>query len=164
MATTTELDELKINYMTQAQYNTEKAAGRLNENEIYMTPQSAVNVPTKTSDLTNDSGFITASDSSITGKQTKPVKYSASITTGSWTSASNRVTKNFTVTGIAASYNVPPIIDIDMSSVTDGATMKTQLEQWAKVLRITTQANQITVYATEAITTNFTMSILVFPN
>ncbi len=85
MATTTDLDVLKINYLTQAQYDTAKQAGTLNSDEIYMTPardggtvydvtvdgvsvvENGVaeidmpSVPTKVSDLTNDSGYITSS-------------------------------------------------------------------------------------------------------
>lgn len=34
------LDELKINYLTEAQYNAAKDAGEINEDEIYMTPSS----------------------------------------------------------------------------------------------------------------------------
>ena len=47
MATTTTVTELKINYLTQAQYDTELAAGRIDENQIYMTPsaESASGIP-----------------------------------------------------------------------------------------------------------------------
>lgn len=38
MSTTTSLDTLKINYLTQAQYDTALANNEINENEIYMTP------------------------------------------------------------------------------------------------------------------------------
>ena len=40
MATTTTLDTLKINYLTQAQYDTALANDEINENELYLTPQS----------------------------------------------------------------------------------------------------------------------------
>lgn len=40
MATTTNLDVLKINYLTERQYETEKTAGRINPNELYLTPAS----------------------------------------------------------------------------------------------------------------------------
>ena len=40
MATTTNLSSLKINYLTQEQYDTALAGGNINENEIYMTPSS----------------------------------------------------------------------------------------------------------------------------
>ena len=38
MATTTNLTTLKINYLTEEQYQTEVSNNRINENEIYMTP------------------------------------------------------------------------------------------------------------------------------
>lgn len=82
MATTTDLATLTINYLTQAQYDEAKSQGLVNANEIYMTPasDSGVNdvtvdgtsvvsdgvaeitmptVPTKVSQLTNDSGYLT---------------------------------------------------------------------------------------------------------
>ena len=40
MATTTTLDTLKINYLTQAQYDEALENSEINENEIYLTPQS----------------------------------------------------------------------------------------------------------------------------
>ena len=40
MATTTTLDTLKINYLTQAQYDAAVTAGTINSDEIYMTPAS----------------------------------------------------------------------------------------------------------------------------
>ena len=82
MSTTTDLSTLKINYLTQAQYDEAKRQGIVNENELYLTPATGSGVtdvevdgvsvvsggvaeitmptvPTKVSDLTNDSGFIT---------------------------------------------------------------------------------------------------------
>lgn len=38
MATNTKLDSLVINYLTQSQYDTAKTNGKLNANQIYMTP------------------------------------------------------------------------------------------------------------------------------
>lgn len=40
MSTTINLDTLKINYLTQAQYDTALSNDQINENEIYMTPFS----------------------------------------------------------------------------------------------------------------------------
>ena len=83
MASTTDLSVLKINYLTQAQYDNAKSQGTLNADEIYMTPVSGTGgvedvevdgvsvvtdgvaeitmptVPTKVSQLQNDSGYIT---------------------------------------------------------------------------------------------------------
>lgn len=44
MATTTNLSSLKINYLTQEQYDTALAGGNINENEIYMTPSGDIDV------------------------------------------------------------------------------------------------------------------------
>ena len=41
MASTQNLTELKINYLTQEQYNTALANGQINSNELYFTPGGA---------------------------------------------------------------------------------------------------------------------------
>lgn len=41
MATDTKLDSLVINYLTQSQYDTAKTNGKLNANQIYMTPANS---------------------------------------------------------------------------------------------------------------------------
>ena len=38
MATTTDLSTLKINYLTQAQYDNALANNQINANELYLTP------------------------------------------------------------------------------------------------------------------------------
>lgn len=77
MSTTTNLNTLKINYLTQAQYDAAEQGGTINENELYLTPDTTITdvtvggtsvvsdgvavvpaIPTKTSDLTNDNGFV----------------------------------------------------------------------------------------------------------
>ena len=76
MSTTTNLSNLVINYLTQSQYDSAAQAGTLNENQIYLTPavelatvatsgsyldlSNKPTIPTKVSDLTNDSGFISS--------------------------------------------------------------------------------------------------------
>ncbi len=47
MSTTTSLETLKINYLTQAQYNTASQNGEINENELYMTPDNGIVVSTE---------------------------------------------------------------------------------------------------------------------
>lgn len=52
MSTTTNLSTLKINYLTDAQYQTALDGGQINENEIYLTPSSdggGTSVPTANS-------------------------------------------------------------------------------------------------------------------
>ena len=159
MSTTTTLDTLKINYLTQAQYDEALENSEINENEIYLTPQSGgggissesdpifsasaaagitssditnwngktsntgtvtgmtttagthtagaqtvssgvitTNIPTKTSHLTNDSGFIT----SYTDEN---MKWTASTTTNTYyplqsTSTATTSTAN-TINGVS---------------------------------------------------------------
>ena len=44
MATTTDLSVLKINYLTQAQYDAEVSGGTIDPNQLYMTPASGSGV------------------------------------------------------------------------------------------------------------------------
>lgn len=57
-----DLTSLKIHKLTKAQYEREKSAGNLDETALYLTPDTGEGIPTKVSDLENDSGFITSSD------------------------------------------------------------------------------------------------------
>ena len=102
MSTTTNLSSLVINYLTQAQYDAASQAGTLDENQIYLTPavelatvatsgsyndlSNKPTIPTKVSDLTNDSGFITSYT------ETDP-------TVPSWAKASSKPSYNFSEIG-----------------------------------------------------------------
>lgn len=78
MATDTKLDSLVINYLTQSQYDTAKTNGKLNANQIYMTPASntTYTLPTATSstlgvvkigdNITVDNGTISISKTNVT--------------------------------------------------------------------------------------------------
>lgn len=44
MSTTTNLSTLKINYLTQTQYDTALSNNQINENEIYLTPNETVDL------------------------------------------------------------------------------------------------------------------------
>lgn len=52
MATDTKLDNLVINYLTQAQYDNAKSEGTLNSDQIYMTPASINKVTAEKYDIT----------------------------------------------------------------------------------------------------------------
>lgn len=114
MSTTTDLSVLKINYLTQAQYDSAKSQGTLEANEIYMTPVSnpgvedvevdgvsvvtdgvaeitMPTVPTKVSDLQNDENFT-----SNTGTVTSVTVSNA--TNGGLTISGSPVTTSGTVT------------------------------------------------------------------
>lgn len=58
--TETELTELKINYLSQEQFDAELAAGRIQSNELYMTPSQTI--PTALSELTDDATHRTVTD------------------------------------------------------------------------------------------------------
>lgn len=113
MASTTDLSVLKINYLTQAQYDNAKSQGTLEANEIYMTPVTGPGVtdvevdgvsvvtdgvaeitmptvPTKVSQLQNDSGYITGYT------ETDP-------TVPSWAKASSKPSYTASEVGAAAS-------------------------------------------------------------
>ena len=80
--TVVDLDTLKINVLTQAQYEAAILAGQVEDDEIYLTPSSGsgvadvevngtsvvsggvadITVPTDTGDLTNGAGYITLAD------------------------------------------------------------------------------------------------------
>lgn len=51
---TENLPSLKINKLTQEQYDAAKAAGKINENELYMTPDSSIIVTDIVDDLTTN--------------------------------------------------------------------------------------------------------------
>ena len=88
MSTTTNLDTLVINYLSQLQYDEAVQNGTLNENQLYLTPAQVLTlatvarsgsyndlsnkptIPTHTSHLTNDSGFITATNLPVTTSNT----------------------------------------------------------------------------------------------
>lgn len=59
---TENLSTLKIHKLTQAQYDRELAAGNIDENALYLTPDEEIKVPTKTSQLENDSGYVSIED------------------------------------------------------------------------------------------------------
>ena len=66
MATTTNLNTLKINYLTQAQYETALGNNQINENELYFTPNNGAISGAVTSVAASGSGGITISGSPIT--------------------------------------------------------------------------------------------------
>ena len=71
MATDTKLDSLVINYLTQSQYDTAKTNGKLNANQIYMTPASSTSYTLPTGNASTLGGVklsdSTSSTSSTSG-------------------------------------------------------------------------------------------------
>ena len=82
--------------------------------------------------------------------------YTATVATG-WTASGSHFYKDVTVSGLLATDN--PIVDINPS--TDNAANVLYSEAICKVFRITTSANSIRLWATEAIATAFPIQIKV---
>ena len=59
MPTTTNLDTLKINYLTQEQYDTALENSQINENELYFTPYEEMGTATSSAN-----GLMSSSDKS----------------------------------------------------------------------------------------------------
>ena len=89
MATTTNLDSLVINYLTQAQYDEAAQAGTLNANQLYLTPDTGG--PTGTlssvgvSNATN--GGLTISGSPLTSNGTITIGHSNVLSSAQTTQA-----------------------------------------------------------------------------
>lgn len=82
--------------------------------------------------------------------------YTATVTT-SWTASGDYYYQDITVSGILATDT--PIVDIMCGS--DNAANKVYSENICKVFRITTSANKVRVWATEAISTAFPIQLKV---
>lgn len=84
----------------------------------------------------------------------KTETYTAAVGT-SWTSKTGYVQQTITVQGILATDN--PIIDL----VTTTAAFEAQQEAWGKIFKVTTAANAITLYASEATETAINLQLKV---
>lgn len=84
------------------------------------------------------------------------VTYTATVTT-SWTASGDYFYQDITVSGVLATDN--PCVDILCG--TDNAANKLYSDCICKVLHITTSANKIRLYATEAISTAFPIQLKV---
>lgn len=74
MSTTTNLTTLKINYLTQAQYDDALANNQINEDEIYLTPQSGSAAETDPIFSASPAASITATDiTNWNGKTTNTI-------------------------------------------------------------------------------------------
>ena len=85
MATTTNLDTLKINYLTQAQYDTALANNQINSNQLYFTPSSGDVVEQNATSSSDNGDFRvllsgTASDNNLTEtvRKTSQITYNPS--------------------------------------------------------------------------------------
>ena len=85
---TENLPTLKINKLTQAQYDAAKSAGTINENELYMTPDDGSDI-----DLSNLVDL--SNEQTISGAKT----FSTDLTASSNLSVGGNITATGTITG-----------------------------------------------------------------
>ncbi len=71
----------------------------------------------------------------------------ATILASGWTGAEAPYSQTVAVAGILATDN--PIVDVDISGAADFEEEEALLAAWGLVYRLTTQVDQITVYATD---------------
>jgi hypothetical protein len=84
MATDTKLDSFVINYLTQSQYDAAKTNGKLNANQIYMTPASSTSYTLPTGNASTLGGVKLSDSTSSTsstngGVAATPVAVKAAI-------------------------------------------------------------------------------------
>ena len=111
-----------------------------------------VTIPSQTtlSKSTVNSSYAMVGDISVSGhtitvtKKNPSTTYNANVGT-TWSGSEAPYTQTITVSGITSTDN--PIVDVVLSSDYDTAT--TELQEYAKIYKITTASNSITVYATE---------------
>ena len=107
------LTTLKINQLTQAQYEAALAAGTVNENELYMTEEANVD---------------------LTDFALKPTITTTTLTASNWDSTAK--TYSFESTYPSASYDIE--VDIDGDNCTDA-----QLEAWIAAKPLSSSTNKI---------------------
>lgn len=141
------VDNLPANTNTALAGKVDKIAGKgLSTNDYTTTEKNKVaNLPANTNaelnKKANTSDVYSKTDAD--NRFAKTVTYNATVGTA-WTAKTGYVQQTITVNGILATDN--PIIDL----VTSTADFAAQQEAWGKVFKVTTAANSITLYASEA--------------
>lgn len=92
--------------------------------------------------------------------------YNTTLTSSGWTSSSGTLTQTLTVSGIVATYNAAPTIDLALDQVA-AANKKSVADAWGKIsgyMEANTAANSITftVYADTAPTVNIPIRITTY--
>ena len=129
------------------------------------------NLPQKTSDLTNDSGFITSetdpvfsasaaagiTSANISGWKAKATKtvLTATIAAADWT-GSDPYTNTVTVSGLLATDT--PTMDLVASPTY--ATAQNEIADYGNIYKATCANNSLTVYATSAPTHNLSIQLV----
>ena len=87
MATTTDISILKINYLTQAQYDTALANNQINANELYLTPAAPVGSVTSIDISNATNGGLTISGGPVTTSGTITIGHSNVLSSAQTTQA-----------------------------------------------------------------------------
>lgn len=132
---------------TDVSNKVDKVSGKaLSTNDYTTTEKNKVanlpaNTNTELSKKANTSDVYNKTDAD--GRFAKTVTYTATVGTA-WTAKTGYVQQTITVNGILATDN--PIIDL----VATTADFEAQQKAWGKIFKVTTAANAITLYASEA--------------
>lgn len=141
------VDNLPANTNTALAGKVDKIAGKgLSTNNYTTTEKNKVanlpaNTNTELSKKANSSDVYNKNDAD--SMFAKTVTYTATVGTA-WTAKTGYVQQTITVNGILATDN--PIIDL----IATTADFEAQQKAWGKIFKVTTAANAITLYASEA--------------
>ena len=108
MSTTTDLTTLKINYLTQAQYDAALEDDEINADEIYMTPVGTVGTVTSVGVSNATNGGLSISGSPITSSGTITVGHSNVLSSAQTTQAIYpiKIDKNGHVSQYGSAFNL----------------------------------------------------------
>ena len=111
MATTTDLTTLKINYLTQAQYDTALANNQINANELYFTPSGIVGSVTSIGVSNATDGGLSVSGSPVTSNGIITIGHSNVLSAAKTTAAlyPMKIDKNGHAYDVGSAVTVPTI-------------------------------------------------------
>lgn len=115
MATTTDLSPLKINYLTQTQYDSALTNNQINENEIYLTPEEAIVIQSAS---TSVAGIVQLS--SATDSDSETLAATASAVKAAYELAASKTANTGTVTSITISATSPVSVSATGAITTSG--------------------------------------------
>lgn len=148
---TENLSTLKIHKLTQEQYDRELAAGRIDENALYLTPDEKVD------SINGKTGYVQLTASDVGAAIM--VRYTAEISAQSdqWAESNGYYYQDIDVAGILESDY--PIVGVNTGD--DNATNVIFKKEFAKIFRIKTSENKITVWSTSQFSTAIPIQIQV---
>ena len=105
---TENLSTLKINRLTQEQYDREKASGTLDDTALYFTPEEKITVPTSLSQLSDDETHRLVTDTEKTAWNAKADVFTIALSDG----ANGSLTTDKTFSEILEAYNSGKLLRI----------------------------------------------------